>query len=192
MSREYKKRKRADSEAETRQRITEATMHLHERVGPAKTTVSAIAEEARVQRATVYRHFPGDADLIQACGGLWTSLNPPPDPSGLPAITDPDERLRTALSDLYGWYERTAEMQVKIARDRKEVPALDASLRQSDAFLEAITEILMKGRPERRAAKRRARAAIAHALEFETWRSLVRRQGLTTAEAVELMAKLAA
>src|SRR6188768_4062572 len=97
MSREYRKRKRAESEAETRQRITEATMHLHERVGPARTTVSAIADEAGVQRATVYRHFPDEEALIDACSSHWFGLNPPPDPSAWPGIDDPDERLRTGL-----------------------------------------------------------------------------------------------
>jgi AcrR family transcriptional regulator len=191
MSREYKKRKRAESEAETRQRITEATMHLHGTVGPAQTTVSAIADQAGVQRATVYRHFPEEADLIRACGGLWTSLNPPPDPSPWPAIVDPDERLAAALGGVYAWYERTEEMQVRIARDRKAVPALDVSLEQSDAYLDAIAEMLMRGRPQRGAARRRARAAIAHGLEFETWRSLVRRQRLSTEAAIDLVAKMA-
>ena len=31
------------------------------------------------------------------------------------------------------------------------------------------------------------RAAVGHALAFETWRSLVRREGLTTADAVDAM-----
>src|SRR3954468_22754752 len=110
MSREYKKRKRAESEAETRQRITEATMHLHERVGPARTTVSAIAEEAGVQRATVYRHFPDEPSLFQACAGHYMSLHPPPDPSRWADIADPADRLREALADVYAWWDETEDM----------------------------------------------------------------------------------
>jgi hypothetical protein len=34
------------------------------------------------------------------------------------------------------------------------------------------------------------RAAIGHALEFETWRSLVRRQGLSNKQAVDSMMRL--
>ena len=39
------------------------------------------------------------------------------------------------------------------------------------------------GWPRRKAA----RAAIGHALDFETWRSLPRRQGLTRKQAVDAM-----
>src|SRR3712207_9282767 len=81
MSREYKKRKRAEDEAQTKLRITEATMNLHETVGPARTTVSAIAEAAGVQRATVYRHFPDEDALVDACSSHWRTLHPAPDPT---------------------------------------------------------------------------------------------------------------
>ncbi len=186
MSREYRKRKRAESEAETRERITEATMHLHEAVGPAKTTVSAIAEEAGVQRATVYRHFPEEADLINACGAHWSSLNPPPDPSAWVTIEDPDARLRTALAEIYDWFDRTETMMVRILRDRDLVPALDRSMSPMDAYFEATANVLVRGRPRRK----RVRAAIGHALEFETWRSLVRHQGLRRDDAIELVTRL--
>ena len=93
----YRKRARAESEEETRLRITEAIMNLHEKVGPARTTVSAIADLAGVQRATVYRHFPDVEAQVDACSTHWLSLNAPPDPSAWPEIGDPDERLRVAL-----------------------------------------------------------------------------------------------
>ena len=72
-------RARQESVEQTRLRITEATMRLHERVGPAATTVSAIADEAGVTRLTVYRHFPDDAALVIACSGHWRALHPRPD-----------------------------------------------------------------------------------------------------------------
>src|SRR5262245_17322037 len=171
--RTYRKRRRAELEDETRLRITEATMHLHEEVGPANTTVSAIADRASVQRATVYRHFPDDEALIGACSAHWVTLNPPPDIAAWAAITDVDERLRTGLGQIYDWYEQTEEMVELLNRDRARVPALDERLRDRDAYLEAALGTLMRGR-----RGKRARAAIAHALEFETWQSLVRRQGL--------------
>ncbi|MDT7671779.1 MAG: hypothetical protein QOC74_4562, partial [Pseudonocardiales bacterium] len=43
-TRKYELRKRADAMEETRRRITEATVALHGSVGPARTTVAAIAE----------------------------------------------------------------------------------------------------------------------------------------------------
>jgi len=192
MTRPYRKRRRAELEEETRRRITQATMELHELVGPAQTTVSAIAERAGVQRATVYRHFPDDTALITACSAHWMTLNPAPDIAAWAAIGDVGVRLRTALAALYAWYERTETMVELLNRDRGSVPALDERLRLRDAYFAAALETLLRGRPERGGRRRRARGAIAHALEFETWRSLVRHQGLAQSEAVELLARLVA
>ncbi len=154
--------------------------------------MSAIADEAGVQRATVYRHFPDDEALIGACSAHWMSLNAPPDLERWAAIDDPDRRLRVALTEVYRWYEGTEPMVERLLRDRAAVPALDARLGERDAYFEAATAALLTARAERGARRRRARAAIAHALEFETWRSLAGRQGLSRDEAVEMMAALVA
>jgi AcrR family transcriptional regulator len=188
----YRKRRRAESEERTKRRITEATMRLHEAVGPANTTVSAVAEEAGVQRATVYRHYPDEAALVEACSAHWMSLNAPPDVVAWAAVDDPTERLKRGLGELYRWYEGTQPMVEKLVRDRPFVPAIDERMEQFDGYLEAAAETLMEGRRERGARRCRARAAIAHALEFETWRSLVRRRELSSKEAVEMMDALVA
>src|SRR4051812_2777134 len=99
--RKYTKRRRAESEQETRRRITEAAVALHGTIGPARTTISAVAEKAGVQRATVYRHFPDDESLFAACSGHWVAMNPPPDPATLSEASDPTTRLRRALADTY-------------------------------------------------------------------------------------------
>jgi AcrR family transcriptional regulator len=190
MSREYRKRKRAESEERTKQRITEATMDLHEEVGPARTTVSGIAERAGVQRATVYRHFPDEEALVAACSAHWLTLNAPPDITAWAAIADPGERLRHGLGEIYGWYDRTEPMVEKLIRDRDSVPSIGERMEGRDALFDAAADVLMTGRPERGARRTRARAAIAHGLEFETWRSLVRRQGLKADEAIEMIARL--
>src|SRR5215204_5749017 len=104
--RPYRKRRRAELEAETRVRITEATVDLHGSVGPARTTISAVADRAGVQRATVYRYFPDEDALFDACSSHWMAQHPLPDPAAWAKIEDPEERLRTALSELYEWYER--------------------------------------------------------------------------------------
>ena len=191
-TRPYRKRRRAELEQETRLRITEATMNLHEEVGPARTTVSGIAERAGVQRATVYRHFPDTDSLFEACSSHWMSLNPPPDLEAWAAIDDPSRRLRTGLGEIYGWYERTEHMVALLYRDRAEVPELDARLRMRDGYVAGAAETLVRGRPERGARRRRVRAAIAHGLEFETWRSLARRERLGREEAVDLIAGMVA
>src|SRR5215211_6662187 len=108
--RPYRKGKRAASELETRLRITETAVELHERVGPARTSVKAIAERAGVQRATVYRHFPTEQALFDACTSHYYASHPMPDPSQWAASTDHDERLRVALVQLYSWYGETEEM----------------------------------------------------------------------------------
>lgn len=187
-TRRYRKRLRAEHEHRTRQAITEAAMRLHGTVGPARTTVSAVADEAGVQRATVYRHFPDEASLFQACSSHYASLHPPPDPSAWAAIRDPGERLRRALSDLYDWWEETEDMMSLVLRDAPLVEGMSAAVEAGRAYLDEVRRILLRGRPERGKARQRKAAAIGHALDFWTWRSLVRDQGLTIPEAVELMA----
>ena len=167
-------------------------MELHGEVGPAQTTVSAIAERAGVQRATVYRHFPDAETLIEACSTHWRNLNPAPDLEAWAAIEDPDRRLRTGLDQVYAWYEGTARMVELLERDRAAVPELDARMRLRDGYFAAAAETLLRGRRERGARRRRVRAAIAHGLEFETWRSLVHRERLSRTEAVELVAGMVA
>jgi AcrR family transcriptional regulator len=189
--RHYRKRLRAAQEAETRQRITEAAMKLHGSIGPAQTTVKAVAEEAGVQRATVYRHFPTEESLFAACSAHWYSLNPPPDPGGW-AIADPDERLRVGLGQLYLWYGWAEPMLTNTTRDAPLVPAMRNAATGRARFMEAIVDALIRGRPERGRRRKRVAAAIGHATEFTTWRSLVREQGLADDEAAELMLGLVA
>ena len=64
-------KRRAEQLEETRQRIVDATVALHEEVGPARTTVTAIAQRAGVSRPTVYNQFPDDRSLFAACSGHW-------------------------------------------------------------------------------------------------------------------------
>ena len=189
-ARPYRKRRRAEQEAATRQRITEAAVKLHGSLGPARTTVSDVAREAGVQRATVYRHFPTQTDLFAACSGHFVATNPPPDLEAWRAIRDPRERLRAALSEMYRYWERTEFMFEKTTRDAELVPAMKGPIEAGHIWREAATDVLLTGRPERGAARRRVRAAIAHALMFPTWQSLRRTQGLENPDAVALMAAM--
>ena len=156
--RRYTKRRRAEREDETRRRITEATMELHQTVGPARTTVSGIAALAGVQRATVYRHFPDEGALIAACSGEWTARNPRPDLDAWAAIEDPDARLRFALDELYAWFDRTEPMVERIARDAAVVEALREPLARVADWFAAAAGVLAAGRPERRRRARRPRS----------------------------------
>jgi AcrR family transcriptional regulator len=159
-------------------------MKLHGSRGPAYTTVSDVAKEAGVQRATVYRHFPTQEDLFAACSGHFIATNPPPGLEGWGEASDPARRLRTALAELYRYYERTEYMFEKTTRDADVVPAMQGPVEAGKAYRAMAADLLMRGRSERGSARRRARAALGHALEFLTWRSLVRQQGLSEGEAV--------
>lgn len=190
--RTYRKRRRAELEAETRLRITEAAVDLHGTVGPARTTISAVAERAGVQRATVYRHFPDEEALFAACSAHWAAQHPFPDLDRWAAIADTGERLRTAVGELYRWYGSTEYMLEKTTRDAPLVPAMHAAVARFSARFEDAADALMRGRPERGARRRRVRAAVGHALAFATWRSLMREQGLAHDDAVALMTTLVA
>jgi AcrR family transcriptional regulator len=189
-TRRYRKRRRAELEAKTRQRITEAAVELHGSVGPVRTTVKAIADRAGVQRATVYRHFPDEESLFVACSAHWAQLNPPPDPDDWAAIADPAERLRFALGELYEWFAWAEPMLVNIFRDASLVPSMRAAAGGFRAQFARYDEALMQGRRERGRRRARIAAAIGHALAFSTWLSLVRDHDLPEGEAVDLMARL--
>jgi AcrR family transcriptional regulator len=190
--RPYRKRRRAELEDETRLRITEAAVGLHGSVGPARTTISGVADRAGVQRATVYRHFPDEESLFQACSSHWATQNPPPDFQSWMEIADYDKRLRTGLGELYDWYTRNEQMLENVSRDAALVPAMQVPTAAFTAALQAAADALVAGRPERGGRRRRLRAAAGHAIGFGTWRSLVREQGLSPAQAVELMSRLVA
>ena len=77
--RPYRMKRRAELEELTRRRITESAVALHGTLGPARTSISAVAEHAGVRRSTVYRHFPDEAALFAACTAHWMADNPVPD-----------------------------------------------------------------------------------------------------------------
>src|ERR1700722_3269956 len=109
-TRQYRMRRRAESQLQTRRRITESAVELHGTLGPAHTTMSAVAEHAGVRRSTLYRHFPDEAALFDACSAHWATANPPPDFTAWAAIDRPDARLAAALDELYAFYARVAPM----------------------------------------------------------------------------------
>jgi AcrR family transcriptional regulator len=188
--RRYRKRRRAEQEGETRRRITEAAVKLHGTLGPAKTTVSGIAREAGVQRATVYRHFPDEAAIYEACTSHYFALHPPPDLGRWAAVAEPEERLGLALREIYAFYAETEQMIESTGRDVDRVPAVRRAADAMGAYFEEARSVLLRGRSERGRARERVGAAAGHALAFSTWRSLVSEQGLGDAEAVELMVSL--
>lgn len=190
--RKYEKKRRAEAEAQTRLRITESAVELHGSLGPARTSMSAVAEHAGVRRSTLYRHFPDERALFGACSAHWAEANPPPDIGRWASIEDPGERLDTALTELYAYYRQTEGMLDKLLRDAPTVPVVDELMGSFRGFLEQAAKILMQGRGLRGNAAKRTRAAIGHALSFRTWQQLTAEGALKDAEAAELMRRLVA
>jgi AcrR family transcriptional regulator len=191
----YQLKRRAERQEETRLRIARAAVELHGSVGPSKTTIGALAEEAGVTRPTVYSHFPDELSLFKACSSLDLSENPPPDPGPWAKIADREERLRCALTEVYAYYLRRERMMYNVLRDAQGEAELNANLREVLkpllAHWERMKEILTRawevseGTPQQL-----LRSAIGVALDFQTWRTMVRGQGLTEAQAVELMVRM--
>ena len=143
-----------------------------------------MARSAGVQRHTLYRHFPDERALFTACSGLFYEHNPFPDPEPWRAIADPEARLRAALAEIYDYFERTEDMLTSIVRDAEVHPLTQelAKLRRG-RMLEQVQGVLAELLP----VSPRVRAVLALALDFYTWRTLVRRSGLSNADAVETM-----
>lgn len=168
--RAYTKVRRAAAEEETRRRIVEALMTLHADVGPARTTVTAVAERAGVERLTVYRHFPDESSMFRACSSLYMERNPPPAPGPLEGV-EPLAAVRATLLSVYAWYRANEAMFANVLADVERVASLRESTEHLIAYVASLASQL-DGLFERRSARRRA--TLHHALEFGTWRSLSR------------------
>jgi AcrR family transcriptional regulator len=183
MARTYTMKRRAERQAETRQRIVEAAVELHGSVGPARTTFSMVAERAGVQRHTLYAHFPDERSLYLACSGLAFERDPVPEATVWRAITDPGERLRTGLAALYDWYERNAELTGAVLRDAEHDALLqEIQVMRVGPAMAAYHEVLGAG------LQPGQHAMFELALSFFTWRTLASDAGLPSEAAADAMA----
>jgi AcrR family transcriptional regulator len=187
--RKYELKKRADDVAETHLRITEAAIELHGTVGPSRTTLSAVAKRAGVERRTLYRHFPTEADLFAACSTQYFGANPPPDLDKWRAIRDPQQRLERALDQLYAYYERTEPMLSNVLRDAELVDFARDAVAPLHEYLAEAVEILIVGGQVRGRRRQLLRRALRHALAFSTWRSLSS-NGIGRSDAAKLITAL--
>lgn len=180
--RSYTLRRRAEQQAETRQRIVEAAVALHGSIGPAATTISMVAERAGVQRHTFYAHFPDEHGLALACSGLVAERDPLPDAQPWRALAHTDERLRAGLTEVYAWYARNAALAAAVLRDAehhaltREIVAL-----RFGPPMAGWRTVLGAG------LNARQRALLELALDFFAWRALTREGRLKPAAAVDAM-----
>ena len=192
----YELKKRAEREQETRLRITRATLKLHETVGPALTTKSAIAKRAGVSRPTVYSHFPDELSLGKACSSLDLSENPLPDPWSWEQIANPERRLRVALSELYDYFRRREGLLANILRDQemphlRDDPDVREIMRPIIDHWEQMHRALAAGWKFHTSHSRPLLfGAIGLAVDFQCWRTMVRKQDMTEEQAVELMVRM--
>lgn len=168
-------------------------MELHGTVGPANTSLSAVARQAGVSRPTLYSHFPDEASLFQACTMHWLSQDPPPDPAAWLEIDDASERFGTALSQIYSHYARNEQMTGNVFRDMHLVESMRSfNVPLVAASYAAMTEILNSAFDDGPELAARRHAIVSVAISFDTWKSLVRVEGLTNEEAADLMVHLVA
>jgi AcrR family transcriptional regulator len=187
--RKYELKKRAAEMAQTHQRITDAAIELHGTVGPSRTTMSAVAKRAGVERRTLYRHFPTEAELFAACSSDYFTANPWPDVDDWRAIRDPQQRLERALDELYAYYERTEPMFSNVLRDAELVDFARDAVAPLNAYLEEAADALLIGRKVRGRRRELLRGAVRHAIAFSTWRSLSA-NGVGRPDAAKLMTAL--
>lgn len=193
VKRRYRQSTRAEKAAATRQRIVEAAVELHGTVGPANTSLSAVARRAGVSRPTLYAHFPDEASLFQACTMHWMGQDPPPDPSAWQAIEDPRERVVTALTELYAHYSRNDQMLENVFRDMHLVDSMRSfNVPLVEGAFAAMTEVLSSPFDDEPGSAARRGAVVSLALSFDTWQVVARDRGLGSEDAAQLMAHLVA
>lgn len=179
----YELKKRAERQQETRRRIVEAAMALHGELGPARTSISAIAERAGVQRHTVYSHFREELELLRACSGLDLERTPPPDPELLVALEAGPDRLQAGLEALYAYYARHEPMLANVLRDLEvHETTRQVAYERFGPFQARLHEVLAEGLPG-------CDAALGVVTSFWSWRTL-RDHGLEPPAAAETAAAM--
>jgi AcrR family transcriptional regulator len=186
MKRSYKLKQRAESQGRTRQKIIDAAIELHQTKGLAATTVSDIAERAKVGKVTVYRHFPDEATLTDACSGQYFQHHPFPDPEDWRQVQDPSERLRQGLRDTYAYHRATEPMMTRVLTEASDLPIMVPY----HTHWQRAADVLAAAWPASIRRNAMLKAALALAVSFDTWQLLVCSQRLTDDQAIELMTRL--
>jgi AcrR family transcriptional regulator len=183
--RKYELKRRAERQEETRQRILDATVTLQERVGVPGTTISSVAEQAGVERLTVYRYFPDETALLTAATTYYLEVHPPPDPELWKAISDPEIRLRTGLTAAYAYHQQTEGMIGHLIQGLPFKPVICNALENYSTHWQNVQRVLSQGwdTPDLEMIT----GAVGHTVSFKTWHSLVRDLGLDNLQAVDLM-----
>jgi AcrR family transcriptional regulator len=191
VNRQYRQSVRAEKTASTRRRIVAAAIELHGTLGPANTSLSSVARKAGVSRPTLYSHFPDEASLFHACTMHWMNQDPPPDPAAWLEIDNSRRRVGTALSEIYSHYARNEQMIGNVFRDMYLVESMRSfNVPLVEESFAAMTEVIASAFDDGADLAVRRKAIVSVAINFHTWKSLVRVEGLTNAETADLMTHL--
>ena len=121
MKRSYNLGRRAETAAETRQRLVDATASLHLERGISAVSLRDVAERARVSVGTAYHHFPTYLDAVRACGAHTMATSPLPAPAIFDGIEEIEERVSVLFRELCAWYDRKAWLE-RIRAERSLYP----------------------------------------------------------------------
>jgi AcrR family transcriptional regulator len=183
--RKYSMEMRTAAVEETRRRIIDATVQLHNEHGVSATSMQDIADRAGVALATVYRHFPSLDDLVPACGGRNLEMNPPPTASVFERLDSGDDRVRALVQALFTHYERGVRPYEVGFAEAVTLPVMAGLMNELGAHVEGlVTGAIAPFNPDR------ALHALAVGLcDFRVWRSLTE-AGLSSAAAAESVTRL--
>lgn len=125
-TRSYRLGRRAERSADTRRRIVEATLTLHDEQGISRTSVRDVARRAEVAPSTVLQHFPRMDELVRACGELSDRLAPMPTEAVLAGASGTADGVRRMASAMFEWWQAMGPGFDHLRVDRCRIPQVDA------------------------------------------------------------------
>lgn len=185
MPRKYSMGRRSATVEETRRRIVDATVELHNEKGVSGTSMQDIADRSGVALATVYRHFPTLDALVPACGARNIELNPLPEDTVLTGLESGAERVAALVAALFAHYEHGHRAYEVGIAEAPTLPVMAELMAQISARVRDLVAAATKPfEPDR------THLSLAAGLcDFRVWRSLTD-AGLSTPDAAALTSGL--
>jgi mono/diheme cytochrome c family protein len=119
---------------------------------------------------------------VRAGMPAWSKL---PEPQRWQSITEPGERLRFGLTELYKWFEATEAVMTNSFRDYGAVKESAEALQPVGEVFQSMYMALVQGWEGSKVPP-----LISLALDFATWKKLHREQAMASSSIVELWADL--
>jgi AcrR family transcriptional regulator len=187
MPRKYSMERRSATVEDTRRRIIDATVELHNEKGVSGTSMQDIADRSGVALATVYRHFPTLDALVPACGARNVELNPLPEETVFAAFDSGEARVAALVAALFAHYERGQRAYEVGFAEAATLPVM-AGLMASLA--ERVRELVAAAAKPLGLDQKHLSLAVG-LCDFRVWRALTD-AGLSAADAAELTSQLVA